>query len=221
MYLEETTYLDYRHPLVQAFMDRHSAGAVDDVEKARNLYYAVRDEVRYDPYVIRLEPDTYKASYVLEQGRGYCIQKAALYAAVCRGAGIPARPGFADVRNHIATRRLLELVETNLFMYHGYVEILLNDRWIKTTPAFNLGLCEKFHIRPLEFDGEHDSLLHEFDADGQRHMEYVRDHGTRPDIPVAEIVTVMKREYPKYFRELGVETDFEAEAAQEHPDPPP
>jgi len=215
MYLEETSCLDYRHPLVQAFIAKHTADTADDIEKARNLYYAVRDEIRYDPYVIRLEPETYKASYVLEQGRGYCIQKAALYTAVCRGAGIPARPGYADVRNHIATRRLLELVETNLFMYHGYVEVLLKDRWIKTTPAFNLSLCEKFHIRPLDFDAEHDSLLQEFDARGRRHMEYVRDRGIRPDIPVEEIITVMQQEYPKYFRELRAGNDFEREATLE------
>jgi len=214
-YLAPTPFLDYDHPAVRAFAETHVGDARTDLARAVNLYYAVRDGLRYDPYRIRTRPETYRASYVIEQGRGYCIQKSAVYAALCRSVGIPARPGYADVRNHLATERLLELLEHNLFIYHGYAEVHLEGRWVKATPVFNIGLCEKFHVLPLEFDGREDSLFHPFDANGQRHMEYVLDRGPRADLPYEEIVSAMVETYPKYFRQLDESLDFEAEAARE------
>ncbi|MCC7411511.1 MAG: transglutaminase domain-containing protein [Gammaproteobacteria bacterium] len=214
-YLAPTRYLDYEHPAVRAFSAAHDGSRGTALERAVRLYYAVRDAIRYDPYRIRTRPDTYRASYVVEQGRGYCGQKAALYAAVCRGAGIPARPGYADVRNHLATERLLRLMDVEDFIYHGYTEVWLEGRWVKATPVFNISLCEKFHVLPLDFDGRTDSLFQPFDARGRRHMEYVRDRGVRADVPVEEITAAMLAAYPSYFAELEHDAgaDFEAEAA--------
>jgi transglutaminase-like putative cysteine protease len=212
-YVAATRYLDYEHPAVRSFLAGHLDGAAGARERAVRLYYAVRDAIRYDPYRIRLQPETYRASYVIGQGRGYCGQKALVYAAVCRAAGIPARPGYADVQNHLATERLLRLIDTNVFIYHGYVEVHLDGRWVKATPVFNLSLCEKFHVVPLEFDGRTDSLFQPYDAKGRRHMQYLRDRGVRADVPVEEITSAMLAAYPRYFAELGGDGDFEAEAA--------
>ena len=74
-------------------------------ERAVALYYAVRDGLRYDPYRIDLSVHGMKASTALAKGYGWCVPKAALLAAVCRAAGIPARVGYADVRNHLSTER--------------------------------------------------------------------------------------------------------------------
>ena len=214
-FLAASDYLDYDHPLVQAFVADYVGDATDDTGKAVNLFYAVRDELRYDPYAISLEANTYKASHVIEQGSGYCVQKGAVYTAVCRKVGIPARVGYADVCNHIATERLLELMQTNLFVYHGYVEVFLDGQWVKATPVFNRTLCEKFHILPLEFDGKADSLFHPFDAKGRKHMEYVRDRGVRGDVPFDEIKKAFADTYPVYFKNHVGGVDFETEAAKE------
>jgi hypothetical protein len=176
------------------------------------LYYAVRDGFRYDPYSVDLSPEGLRASTVIQRGRGYCVAKAGLLVTVARAVGIPARPGFADVRNHLATARLLELMGTDVFYYHGYAELWLGERWVKATPAFNIELCEKFGVRPLEFDGLHDSLFHEHDAADRRHMEYLRDRGPRADIPVQELQEAMANHYPS-FRSLG--GDFAAETDAE------
>jgi len=80
-------------------------------------YRAVRDEIRYDPYIDYTDPETYRASSVLAKGHGYCVGKASLYVALCRTVGIPARLGLADVKNHLATPRLLEMVGTEVFAY--------------------------------------------------------------------------------------------------------
>jgi len=216
-FLKPTWYLDFDTPIVADFVREHGQ-AKNDIRRGRDLYYAVRDAVPYDPYAIELTPESYKASYVLEQGRGYCVQKAILLAAAARGAGIPARVGLADVKNHIATKRLLEMIETDIFYYHGYAELYLSGQWVKATPAFNETLCEKFGIHALEFDGTEDSLFHPYDKAGRRHMEYLADHGTYPDVPFEDIRDKMAEYYPKYFRELGRGPggDFAAEAEAEN-----
>lgn len=122
--------------------------------------------------------------------------QAALLAAACRALGIPARLGFADVRNHLSTERMRQVLQTDLFIWHGYTEILIEGRWLKATPAFNLGLCEAFGLLPLEFDGTRDSIYHPYDRAGNRHMEYVRQRGSFDDLPLDRIVADFRQVYP-------------------------
>ncbi len=212
-YLSATTCLDVDHPAVQHLAARAMDGLVGDVERAVALYYAVRDGFWYDPYSADFSAEGLRASTVIERGRGFCVPKAGLLVAAARAAGIPARPGFADVRNHLATERLLELMGTDVFYYHGYAELWLDGRWVKATPAFNVEMCQKFGVRPLDFDGRHDSLFHAYDADSRRHMEYLRDHGPRADIPIQEIVDAMARHYPHLRARGGLAGgDFAGEA---------
>ena len=42
-------------------------------------------------------------SATLARGYGFCVNKAVLLAALARAVGIPARLGFADVRNHLSS----------------------------------------------------------------------------------------------------------------------
>ena len=195
-YLRPAAFVDSDAPAVVAFARQACGEAADDVTRAVRLHDAVRDGITYTPYCDFQSPDTYRASAVLRRGAGFCVGKAALLAAACRAVGIPARVGFADVKNHLVTPRLRALMNTDVFYYHGYVEIHLEGRWVKATPAFDRGLCERFGVRPLAFDGRADSLLHPFDASGRRHMEYVRDRGPCADVPVADIVETFERCYP-------------------------
>jgi transglutaminase-like putative cysteine protease len=214
-YLQPTRFIDSDHPSIIAFAREAVGGARDRRDAAVRLYYAVRDRIRYDPYDVRLAPEEFAASRCLERGRGFCITKAGLLAACARASGIPARLGYADVKNHLSTPKLLELLGTDLFTYHGYTDLQLDGRWVKATPAFNLSLCEKFHVKPLEFDGRSDSIFHPYDADGRRHMEYVRDRGTRGDLPFDEIAANFRLTYPRMHGPGGTHYagDFEAEAS--------
>ena len=182
-YLAPTWFVDCDHPAVVGHAAAVVAGACSDAERATRLFYAVRDEVRYDPYLVGDDPATYRASAVLARRRAYCIPKAVLLTALGRAAGVPSRLGFADVRNHLASTKLLALMGTDVFAFHGFVEFWLSGRWVKATPAFNVELCERFGVRPLEFDGAHDSLFHQFSVDGRQHMEYLRERGSFADLP--------------------------------------
>ena len=144
--------IDSQHPKITAYA-RRVAGEGSDRDKALRLYYAVRDDLRYDPYNTPMKREAYRASTTLAAGHGYCVNKAGLMAAVCRAAGIPARVGYADVRNHMTTKRLSDLMGSDIFFYHGYTEVWLDGRWVKATPAFNRELTERFGLKPLDWDG--------------------------------------------------------------------
>jgi transglutaminase-like putative cysteine protease len=211
-----TGLIDSGHPAIRGFAADHGCGR-DDREQAVALYYAVRDGFRYDPYRIDLSPAGMRASTVLKHGYGWCVPKATLLAAACRAMGIPARVGFADVRNHLSTERMRQVMQTDVFYWHGYTEIGIDGAWLKATPAFNIELCERFDLLPLEFDGRADSLYHPFDRHGHRHMEYVAQRGSFDDVPLAEMVADFARLYPRWLpqQQEMLARDFLADAARE------
>ena len=202
-YLEPTEFIESTHPEVVAFAHGAADGATGDRDRAVRLYYAVRDGLRYDPWAFSLEPEIFRASTTLASGTGFCIPKAILLAATARALGIPSRLAFADVRNHLASERLLAVMRTDLFAFHGMTELRLEGRWVKATPAFDIELCERFGVLPLEFDGLSDSVLHPFDRAGKRHMEYVVDRGSFADLPLDEMVRVTHEQYPHLFDRDG------------------
>jgi transglutaminase-like putative cysteine protease len=228
-YLDElapTPIIDSGHAEVRDFAAARSACASSAKEKAIRLYYAVRDEVRYDPYNAVVDVDSLRASATLESGRGWCVTKAVLLAAACRAVGIPARLGFADVRNHLSTARLREHMQSEIFYWHGYTSIGVGDggRFVKATPAFNIELCEKFGFHPLEFDGENDSLYHPFDREGRKHMEYVNERGEFIDVPLEDMRETFADKYPAmsfsagdgegaFGADVSFERDVEAETS--------
>lgn len=212
-YLQPTAIIDSEHEAVVEFTKAHAGDVVDPREKAIRLYYAVRDTIRYDPYSIDLSVDGLSASTTLRNGRGWCVPKAILFTSCCRAAGIPARIGFADVRNHLSTERMRKIMKTDLFCWHGYVSMLLDGNWIKATPAFNIELTERFRLRALDFDGHSDALYHPFDCAGNRHMEYVHERGEFVDVPLAEITETFARQYSALLDSNGA--DFERDVERE------
>jgi len=198
IYLAPNPFVDSDHPAVVAYAERHRA-AGGEVATAVALYHAIRDGFRYSPWGVSLEPEAFRASAVAqrtyEEG-GHCIDKALLLAAAARAVGIPSRLHFANVRNHIGTARLEELLGTDLLVFHGYTELWLEGRWIATTPAFNRQLCAYLKVPPLEWDGRSDAVFQAFSPDGQRFMEYVDDHGSFPDVPYAMMISEWKKHYP-------------------------
>ena len=213
--LSPARFIDSDHPLVIDFAERWRGASRDPREQAVNLYRAVRDEIRYNPYVFSADHDTLKASHALAAGESYCVPKALLLAACARHCGIPARIGLADVRNHLSTPRLIEMLRSEVFAMHGYTELFLEGRWVKATPAFNLALCRMFKVAPLEFDGRTDSVFHPFHAKGERYMESLVDHGQFDDLPVELFFAHLRQCYPHLFEvdSAFLRGDLQAEVA--------
>ncbi|MBS2037677.1 transglutaminase family protein [bacterium] len=198
--------------MIESYALRKARGETE-LEKAVSLYYAVRDDFRYDPYRIDLSPHGMRPERVLENGYGWCVPKAALLTACCRAVGIGARLGFADVRNHLTTARMREVMRTDVFAWHGFSEIFLEGKWVKATPAFNLELCVKAGLAPLEFDGRGDSIFHEYDG-GRQHMQYLKMHGSYDEIPLARMLASYRELYP-HWDLRALTGDFGEEASSE------
>jgi transglutaminase-like putative cysteine protease len=194
-YLAPTAVIDSDHKTIRDYAIDIIRRSKDPVDIAVKLYLAVRDGILYDPYSPFYLPEHYRASYVLKRGRSFCVPKASLLCALGRACGIPSRIGFADVRNHLATKQLIEFIGSDLFVYHGFVEFYLEGKWVKATPAFNTDLCKKHYVPPLEFNGREDSLFQPYNLQNQKFMEYVAFHGVYADVPVDQIVEAWKKAY--------------------------
>jgi transglutaminase-like putative cysteine protease len=196
-YLTPTSIIDSDHPSIRDYARIIVGESTEPIEIAVKLYLAVRDNILYDPYSPFYLPEHYRASYVLKRGRSFCVPKASLLCALARACSIPARIGFADVRNHLATKQLIKFMGSDIFVYHGFVEFYLEGKWVKATPAFNIDLCRKHHVPPLEFNGREDSLFQAYNLQNQRFMEYIDFHGLYTDVPVDQIVVAWENAYGK------------------------
>lgn len=198
-YLKAGVYTNSDHPAVIAYAQEKTQGLESPKEQVIALYYAVRDGFKYSPYHLVLKPYGMKASHLLTKDYGHCIEKSNLFVACVRSLGIPSRLAYGNVRNHLATSDLEESLKTDILVFHGSAEIFLDNKWVKATPVFNAGLCDKLGVEPLDFDAENDALFQESDKKGNPFMEYTADHGTFTDVPLEAIILGMKAHYPHFF----------------------
>ncbi len=199
-YLASTYYYDYESEEIQELIKEFKTDALTPKEKAKQLYVKVRDEWRYDPYTLHFSKEGYIASVLAKETKGHCIDKSILLIAGLRALGIPARIHLAKVKNHIAVERLVEKFGTNELTPHGMVDLCLNGKWLKVSPAFNESLCRMCNVAPLEFDGENDSIFQEYNNAGNEFMEYIEDYGHFEDVPIDFIFNNVKEHYPELLK---------------------
>ncbi|MGH3756298.1 transglutaminase-like domain-containing protein [Actinophytocola sp.] len=198
--LRATEFLDHDSAEVQRFVHRWlPADASDPISRALALYEAVRDRVNYEVFGADLSREGLRASQVIARRSGMCLHKSVLYAAALRAAGVPSRLLLTDVRNHLASPRLRELVGGEVFTFHGLTVVHNGQRWVRATPVFNKTLCRLYGIAPLDFDGLRDSLHHPFDLKGRKHMEFLREHGEFDDFPYDLVLTGLRSAHPAMF----------------------
>ncbi len=187
-YLDPTSTMDCDNPAIQAQAEQIASGLEDPSLRARALFYFVRDDIRYNIYSPFHLLEHYRASWILERGEGYCVQKAVLLSALARAAGIPSRLGFADLINHRMPDKLLGERGTNHIVYHSYSALYLNGRWLKATPAFDIDMCRRQRLTPVEFDAENDAMFPPQGVDGNPFIEYTEDRGFFDDVPLNDIL---------------------------------
>lgn len=198
-FLKETKYLNYSNPQFDAFLQGvHLHGT--NKEKAIQLYYFVRDSFLYDPFHLDLRPEALIGSSILQKKRSWCVEKSIVLAACARRIGIPSKLGYSIVVNHIGTERLEFYLKKREIVFHGYVELFIEGKWVKCTPAFDQRVCRINKVEPLNWDGETDSMFQAFSGD-QQFMEYVHQYGDFADVPIALMNAEMKAHYPHLFEQ--------------------
>lgn len=198
-YLEENSNFDYTSEVITNLIKKIDDGTSDvaPLNFALKAYYYIRDSWPYNPYHISFIEKDWKASEISKRTSGHCLDKAILLITVLRAKKIPARLGLSKVKNHIAVEDIVEKFGNDVLVPHGYVELFLNDKWVKATPAFNKTLCEKLNVTPLDFNGVNDSLFQSYDRSGKREfMEYLEDYGTFDHVPLSYMLELMKETYP-------------------------
>ncbi|MCK5916040.1 MAG: transglutaminase family protein, partial [Deltaproteobacteria bacterium] len=191
LYLQETRFIDISNPGLRQRTLELVAGVDDLREQVKIIFHFVRDEIRYNPYTSFIHPEDYTASEILQRGEGFCIPKASLFTAMMRILKIPAKLYFADIKNHLAPPKL-KAVMGDIFIYHCYCGVLIDDQWIKLAPTFNRRMSEKIRVPVNDFDGFNDALLPSVNLDGKLYVEYIKDRGDAADILYDEILSTFK-----------------------------
>jgi transglutaminase-like putative cysteine protease len=192
-YLQATPTIEADHKKIRDVAGIVTRGCSNNEEKAVKLFYFVRDTIKYNVYMISVFIDDFKASRILEWGKGYCVQKAVLLAALGRATSIPSRLAFAKIKNHKVPERVHEVLGTAIFPRHGYNQFFLNGRWVSATAAFDRALCEKNRLPTVEFNGREDALLPEKTLRGEPYIEYLKKFTPREDLPFDWIVRKVSR----------------------------
>jgi transglutaminase-like putative cysteine protease len=180
-YIRPTPTIDCDSAVIRERSKEIISGSNNVQDKAKRLFYFVRDKIKYGSVVDVLNPESYKASRTLMRGYGLCIHKAVLLAAISRSVLIPSRLCLVYIQNHLMPDYMLAFLETNVVL-HGYDELYIRKSWVKATPMFDAGHCERHGYIPVEFDGIHDALLPPHDWQGRRHIEYLDHKGCFADL---------------------------------------
>lgn len=160
-------------------------------DRARSIFNYVRDDIVYNFAPDVKERKDFRASHTLEMGNGFCMQKAALFAALCRAAGIPARIGFQDIADYKIVGPFFKLMGGNELTHHGMTAVYLDGRWIRADCTLDRGLCERKNYRLVEFDGKHDALLPETDHAGKPHFNIMKQSAFYNDTPLFAINSML------------------------------
>ncbi|CAL2107291.1 Transglutaminase superfamily protein [Tenacibaculum sp. 190524A02b] len=205
-YLNPSYYFDFEESNIQKLITNYQH--LSDNEKAISIYTRVRDNWKYNPYAISFTKKNYKASIIAGKDSGNCVEKSILLIACLRALHIPARLHLGKVKNHLAVERLTEKFGSNELTPHGMVNVFLNNKWLKMSPAFNSSLCKKFNVLPLDFDGENNSFLQQYNKNGSLFMEYTEDYGHFEDVPLDFMKENIKAHYPHIFDTNDTITEF-------------
>ncbi|OPY02966.1 MAG: Transglutaminase-like superfamily protein [Syntrophorhabdus sp. PtaB.Bin047] len=183
IYLRATEIIDSDNDVIRRTAARLVRGLTGEAPRAQALFSFVRDEIHYNVYMLSTFREDFRASIVLERGKGYCVQKAVLLAALARSAGIPSRLAFARIRNHRIPEEYRLQTGIDEFPSHGYTQLFVNGRWMSVTPAFDRGLCERLGVPACDFDGENDAILAPVDLAGNPYVEYIEKYEPHADLP--------------------------------------
>ena len=127
---------NHDHPLVQETAKKLIAGKKTPLNKLENIFYYVRDTIKFG-YPANI--DLVKASETIKLGMGQCNTKTALFLALCKKAGIPARIHFSLIKKEIQ-KGLFKGIFYKLLpplISHSWIEVRINEKWTRIDSYIN------------------------------------------------------------------------------------
>lgn len=192
--LAPTGFIDSVDPSIVACVEELRVAALPPAERAAALFRFVRDEVRYE-FMAKLTAEEYRASYVLRERRGFCVQKAVLMCALSRAAGVPCALVLSDLVDHSLSPKIASALGTNMMFHHGLNAIHVDGRWLKADASLSPDLTSRKGYRLVDFDGTADALLPATTLAGTPHATYARFHGTYADLPFERMLNAFIEAY--------------------------
>ena len=205
IYLQPSKFFDFNKPKVRQKALEITEGCESDIEKAKALFYWVRDTIKYNMQLfVPIILNNFKASKVMQKGQGFCVSKSILLSSLARAVGIPARIHLVDLINHLVSQKVIDFMGTNIMFYHGFSEFFLDDKWVKLTPSFDQETAMRGGFLPMvEFDGKNDAVFPPQDLNGKKFGEYVGDRGVHADLPLNDIDKIFREKYEMYRKFLN------------------
>jgi len=193
-FLLSTKLINSNHPEIVQKANELTHEFDSPEEKARKLFYFIRDKVRYVFHADK-EKDLYLANNILKKGRGFCTQKSILFCALARACNIPAGIHFYDIDDYTLPQNFVELLRTKTMYRHGITSLYLNKKWLKYDATLDSNLIIRNNLIPVEFSPNQDCLMHKKNKSGAKHIEYVKDYGLYADVSFDEIKSWFKKHY--------------------------
>jgi transglutaminase-like putative cysteine protease len=164
-YLKVTEMCDHDDRWLLQLAEEIVEGATTSTEQAINVFYHVRDRVRFGISYSRS-----KASETLKRGYGDCVSKTNVHVALLRAVGIPARFRRAKVEKVTLHRLISELVYKQMppTVSHFWPECWLNERWISCEAFLDKplyegmlrrGMITREQVRTIDWDGKTDLIV--------------------------------------------------------------
>ncbi len=183
--LAPTDVIDSDSDLVRSTAQGIVEGCDGPVERSRRIFYFVRDEIKYNFAPLLRSREDWKASKTIERGDGFCQQKAVLFAALARAAGIPAQIAFQHLKDYkLLGTRYEPYMPGGVLPFHGLTVLHLQGRWLWEDATLDAELCNRRGYRLVEFSPDEDALLPSTDLKGAPHFEFLGSFGPYPDLPV-------------------------------------
>ncbi len=192
--LGPTPYIESTHPDVLARLASLGIDSLGPEDKAAALFRHVRDRIRYE-FLAKITPEEYHASHVLSVGRGFCVQKSVLLAALARAAGIPAALVLTDLKDLTLSPKIVAALGTDVMHFHGLNAFHLGGRWRFADASLSPDVVSRKGYRLVEFDGRRDALLAADTAAGQPHAVYAKFHGVFADLPFDRMMEAFIQAY--------------------------
>ncbi|MFX1444058.1 MAG: transglutaminase family protein [Promethearchaeota archaeon] len=198
--MQPTKFFDFNKSKVKQRALDITENFDSDKEKAKALFYWVRDTIKYNMQLfVPIIVNNFKASKVMQKRQGFCVSKSILLSTLARAVGIPARIHLVDLINHLVSQKVIDFMGTDVMFYHGFSEFFLDNKWVKLTPSFDQDTAIRGGFLPMvEFDGNNDAVFPPYDINGKKFGEYVGDRGVHADLPLDEIDKVFREKYEMY-----------------------